>query len=102
MQTKPFLHRLAIVAHLLLAPCLLAQTNSWINPASGKWENTNSWSLNTLPASSQTIEITNDGTKVVTIDQTTAQVASNSMNVSSIDLSANNSLVLTNFGTNIP
>ncbi|MGZ5568685.1 MAG: Kelch repeat-containing protein, partial [Limisphaerales bacterium] len=107
MKTKGLPQWFAIVRIITLtlvlpSPGLRAQTNSWINPASGKWENTNSWSLNALPNSLQTIEITNDGTKIITVDQTTVQVASNSMTVASVEISANNTLLLTNLGTNIP
>src|SRR4051812_13277468 len=107
MKTKSPQHRVAIfriitLTILVASLGLRAQTNSWINPASGKWENTNYWSLNALPSSSQTIEITNNGTKVVTVDQATLQAAATSMTVASIELSANNTLLLTNFGTNVP
>ncbi len=107
MKTSRLPQWLTIVLFITLTlvlptPGLRAQTNSWINPASGKWENTNSWSLNILPNSSQIIDITNDGTKVITVDQTTVQVASNSMKVAIVEMSANNTLLLTNFGTNVP
>lgn len=55
-----------------LAPQVFAQTNSWTNSASGKWEDAN-WSLGMLPGTNQTILVTNAGLKVLAIGPNTVQ-----------------------------
>jgi len=59
--------------------------NNWTNPASGNWEDLK-WSLGILPASSQTIMITNQGWKAVAIGANTTQNFPQSLNVSNIFL----------------
>jgi hypothetical protein len=80
--------------------------NNWINPASAKWESASSWSLGTLPASNQTVNITNAGYKAVNIDNTTVISFSNSLTVSNLTIgitpNAANTLLLNYAGTTTP
>jgi len=52
---------------LALACTASAQTNNWIKPASGNWEDGAAWSLGHPPAPAETIVITNQGWKAVEI-----------------------------------
>jgi len=49
-----------------------AQTNSWTNPSTSKWETPGNWSLGAAPNGSQSVYITNAGFKLVQMDATTA------------------------------
>ncbi|HEX4263405.1 MAG TPA: hypothetical protein VH597_03615 [Verrucomicrobiae bacterium] len=88
----------------LAAPCL-AQDNSWTSPVSGNWEDAPSWSLG-LPATNQTLWLTNYGWKAVQIGSGTAANFPQSLNVNSIVISSPtnsfNSLVLNYVGANTP
>ena len=48
-----------------------AQTNSWTNSVSGKWQDAH-WSLGQLPGTNQTILFTNAGWKALEIGPDTA------------------------------
>jgi hypothetical protein len=69
-----------------LTPAFAQVTNSWIKPTSGNWEDQTAWSLGSLPASDQTVAITNQGWKAVAIGASTTQSYSNSLNVGSVIL----------------
>jgi hypothetical protein len=65
---------------------VLGQSNSWINPASGNWDEASSWSLGALPNSSQWVMITNSGFKAVAIGSSTPVNFPGSMSVSNLTL----------------
>ena len=93
------------LCHFAFPVC--AQTNSWTNSVSGKWENAASWSLGAAPAGSDAADlITNAGNKTVSLDATTAGSFPGTMAVSNLVLSApngvTNTLFLSNIGTNFP
>lgn len=83
-----------------------AQVNSWINPTSGNWDDTSSWSLGVLPNSSQPVMITNSGFKAVAINPSTPVNFPGSMTVSSLTIqgptNSDNLLLLNYFGTDVP
>ena len=83
-----------------------AQVNSWINPASGNWDDPPSWSLGVLPSSSQSVMITNSGFKAVAINPSTPANFPDSMTVSNLTIAGStnseNTLLLNFFGTAIP
>ncbi|SPE60960.1 exported hypothetical protein [Verrucomicrobia bacterium] len=61
--------------------------NDWTNPVSARWESS-SWSLGILPASNQTVSITNAGYKAVDIDSATFLGYPDSLTVSNLTVSA--------------
>ncbi len=61
--------------------------NNWTNPASAHWQDPY-WSLGILPASNQTVNITNDGYKAVNIDSGTVSGYGGSLTVSNLQVSA--------------
>jgi hypothetical protein len=65
-----------------------AQINSWINPASGNWQDATSWSLGVLPNSSQSVMITNSGFKAVAIQSSTPVDFPGSMSVSNLTIAS--------------
>lgn len=74
--------------------------NSWITPVSGNWDVASNWSLGILPASSQSVMITNAGFKAVAIQPSTPTNFPGSMTVSNLTITApSNSfnLLLMNF-----
>lgn len=85
---------------------IFAQTNSWTNPTSGNWDDPSSWSLGTLPGSSQSIFITNSGWKAVAITPSTPINFPDSMTVSDLTIlgssNTENTLLLNYAGTTIP
>jgi hypothetical protein len=80
--------------------------NNWINPGSDKWEHASSWSLGSLPASNETVNITNAGYKAVNIDSTTVFGYTASLTVSNFQVSAPgnalSTLLLNYAGTGVP
>ena len=97
--------RAAILAGWLYSLVCLAQTNSWIIPASGHWENL-SWSLGIPPAVNQSVMITNGGSKAVGVFPTTAANFPGTMTVSNLTIYApsnsQNTLLLNFVGTAVP
>ncbi len=85
---------------------VLAQTNSWINPTSGNWENAASWSLGVPPGSSQSVMITNSGFKAVAINPSTPVNFPGSMTVNNLTINGTtntqNTLLLNFFGIGVP
>src|SRR5438309_986730 len=83
-----------------------AQVNSWINPTSGNWDQASSWSLGVLPASSQSVMITNSLWKAVAINPSTPINFPGSMTVSNLTIrgatNTENTLLLNFFGTAVP
>ena len=83
-----------------------AQTNGWIQPGDGAWQDPGNWSLALSPTNTQSLVITNDVSKTITIDATTAGGFSNTLTVTDVILSApsgvTNVLDLSNAGTNVP
>ena len=67
---------------------VLAQTNSWINPASGNWQDATSWSLGVPPGSSQFVLITNAGFKAVAIQSSTASSFPQTLSVKSVTITS--------------
>jgi hypothetical protein len=66
-----------------------AVANSWTNGGGGKWETSTNWSSGSAPSSTDAGDvITNNGTKTVTIDATTAGISS-VMTVNILDLTGN-------------
>ncbi len=61
--------------------------NNWTNSFSAKWEST-SWSLGTLPAPNQVVNIMNDGYKAVNIDSGTVSRFPSSLTVGSLEVGA--------------
>lgn len=82
-----------------------AQTNSWIQ-SSGAWQAPANWSLAQAPTNTQSLIISNDLTKIITIDSTTSGSFSNTLTVTDVILSApngaTNTLDLSNAGTSAP
>lgn len=80
--------------------------NSWINPASGNWDQAANWSLGVLPNSSQTVFITNSGWKAVAINSSTAANFPDSMTVTNLTIrgawDTENVLLLNYVGTDVP
>jgi hypothetical protein len=80
--------------------------NSWINPASGTWEQAANWSLGVLPDQSQSVLITNSGSKAVAINPSTATSFPGSMTVSNLTIrgasNTQNTLLLNSVDPAIP
>lgn len=89
-------------ALLLAATPSRAETNSWIKASDGLWQEQTSWSLGILPDSSQSVAITNDGEKTITINSEAAKDFSASLAVNNITISGTNTLCLDHIGTNVP
>ncbi|MGD0651918.1 MAG: thrombospondin type 3 repeat-containing protein [Verrucomicrobiia bacterium] len=83
-----------------------AQTNSWISPTRGYWDDYTKWSLEIAPTNTHSVYITNALTKTVTIDSITSGDYPDSMSVSNLSLfapaGATNILELASAGTNAP
>lgn len=94
---------LSMLALGLSAPAQLV--NNWTNPVSARWESP-SWSLGVLPASDQTVNITNAGYKAVNIDSATFSGYPDSLTVSNLTVLAPtnglNTLLLNYAGTEAP
>jgi hypothetical protein len=91
---------------VVLACNLHAQFNSWINPASGNWDNAANWSAG-LPNPTQfEVFITNSGSKAVAIQPSTPINFPSSMTVMNLRLAGvapeTNVLLLNFFGTARP
>jgi hypothetical protein len=82
-----------------------AQTNSWTNSVSGKWEDPR-WSLGILPGPSQDILFTNAGWKAVEINPSTATSFHQTLTVRSVTIlspvDSFNTLLLNFSGTQTP
>src|SRR5581483_2220983 len=80
--------------------------NSWINPASGNWDDASSWSLGVLPDSSQSVLITNSGWKAVAINPSTQFSFPGFITVKNLTIqgatNTENTLLLNFFGTTVP
>lgn len=96
----------AVLLAMLFPSTVPAQDNSWTNTASGKWEDSANWSLGIQPTNSQSLFLTNDLTKTVTIDATTSGSYPETMTVTNVILFApsgvTNTLVLSDAGTTTP
>jgi hypothetical protein len=83
-----------------------AQTNSWISPTRGFWDDYTKWSLEIAPANTHSVYITNAPTKTVTIDSITSGDYPDSMTISDLTISApdpsTNTLSLTDAGLAVP
>jgi hypothetical protein len=83
----------------------LPGTSTWTNALSAKWENITNW-LGLLPGPTNSVYITNAGSKTITVDTLTAISNANTLTVSTVSLSApggaTNTLSLSNAGTNVP
>lgn len=94
-----------VLVHFLTGLVAFGQVNSWTKPTSGTWEEP-VWSLGILPASSQTIEITNAGFKAVGINPATATGFPGSLTINHLDIfgpaNSSNTLLMNFFGTNPP
>jgi hypothetical protein len=80
--------------------------NNWINPVSARWESLANWSLGSLPAANQTVNITNAGYKAVDLDSVTFANFPETVTVSNVVLAAPtnglNTLLLNYAGLNTP
>src|SRR5262245_8900562 len=80
--------------------------NDWTKLVSARWDSSTNWSLGTLPASNQTVSITNSGYKAVNIDSATFTAHPDSLTVSNLILSAPtnglSTLLLNYAGTAMP
>ena len=101
----PILRRawwVAVVVPIALCTNVHAADNSWIG-TTDRWDTNTAWSLGLPPDFTQSIYITNAGTKTITVDGSTAINASNTLSVTNLTLSAPsnslNTLLLTNVGT---
>lgn len=92
-----------VLDNLEFTPALV---NSWTNLHSARWDSLTNWSVHTLPASNQTVTITNDGYKAVNIDNATVANFTNSLTVSNLLVSAPtnalSTLLLNYAGLNTP
>lgn len=90
-------------ALLLLVPGLAHAEKVWTNSLSDFWSNGTNWTGHTPPDINSFIEITNDLTKTVTIDSSTAAT---NLTVQKLTLNAppgaTNTLLLSSVGTNNP
>jgi titin len=82
-------------------------SNSWISASNGKWETGSSWSLGVAPSVFLLgTLITNDNSKIVTIDTSTVSNYPSTMTISNLTVAAppgaTNTLLLTTAGTNTP
>ncbi|MGN6643063.1 MAG: hypothetical protein ACTHKU_08685 [Verrucomicrobiota bacterium] len=86
--------------------CSAQPINAWIYSASGHWEYDTDWSLGTLPASGQSVMITNGGFKSVGIFPSSSANFPNSMTIGSLSVFAPtnglNTLLLNYSGTAVP
>lgn len=84
-----------ITATLLLSTSNLfaVETNEWIKPIDGKWEEP-FWSLGRLPDSSQSIFINSVAEKTITLDAATAQQFPGSMTVNQLVMTGKTTIVL--------
>jgi hypothetical protein len=95
-----------LVAFGFIVPGAQAQTNSWINPSIGFWQDASSWSLGSPPSPTQSMLITNAGSKTVLMDSSTSSGYSNTLTVSDLILAGQgdsiNMLLVDNIGANPP
>ncbi len=96
-----------IAAITFTSTSVFAQTNSWITPTSGNWEDAPSWSLGALPGPGETILLTNSGWKALAIGPNTSQIFPQTLNIGSLYLSSPgtdtvNTLLLNFSGLQIP
>jgi len=98
----PWLFGLSITVLLGSAPAGPAQVNSWISPASGRWDDP-SWSLGVPPAAGQSVVISNANSKAVGIFPGTP---AGLMTITNLTISGPsdtlNTLLLNFFGTSTP
>jgi len=93
-----------LAAFVATGTVLQAQDNSYISSTDGSWQISNLWSLAIPPAVEHSgIFITNDLSKTVTIDSSTASNFTDTLTVSNLTIStpstATNTLFLSNTGT---
>ncbi len=94
-------------SNLATATTFPNSVDSWISPASGKWESGPNWSLGAPPSDylSATF-ITNGSSKTVTIDAITVSNYPGSMTLTNLNVAAppgaTNTLLLSTSGTNTP
>ncbi|MGI8965376.1 MAG: hypothetical protein ACR2H1_04720 [Limisphaerales bacterium] len=86
---------------LFMVSSLRGETNFWIKPGDGKWEEANAWSLGVVPNGLQSVAITNDGAKTITIDLATSEGSPQSTAIHWLTLGNSNTLLLNNIGTNV-
>jgi hypothetical protein len=79
-------------------------TNEWTKPTSGYWEETNYWSLNTLPSIAlDGIVFANEGYKALAIGPGTTANHSNSLWIKNLTVDRPSNLLLLNYaGMNVP
>jgi hypothetical protein len=80
---------LAVAINAILATVSWANTNSWIGPSDGFWDEARLWSLAKPPSIRQSaILITNDASETITIDSTTATHFKSTLTISNLTISA--------------
>lgn len=101
-----FGRRFALIAVLACSRNVDAQTNTWISPTSGSWEQSSNWSQDALPSSNQVILFTNSGWKALAISSDTTQNFPQTLNVSSVTVSSptnsSNTLLINYAGLQTP
>ena len=106
MKATSYVGVVLAVAYLVFPPTVRAQTNSWISPTRGFWDDYTKWLLNVAPSNSQSAYITNGVSKTVTIDSITSGTYPDTMTVSNLYLSApdglTNTLDLSDAGLSSP
>src|SRR3954462_9368658 len=90
-----------ILAFSFLPNLSLAESNSWTNSAGGKWEEPY-WSLGTLPASTHSIFLTNQGSRELMIDAATATTYPDSLKINDLTIDGENRLLLNGSGSSVP
>src|ERR1041385_1600431 len=84
-----FCSRLGGVVLLLALPASAAgSVNSWLNPGSGAWEDSSSWSLGVIPDQTQSIWIMNPGWKAVALGANTSQNFPQSMQIQDLHVTS--------------
>ena len=96
---------LVVLALATLSPTSRADTNEWLKPGSGNWEEPY-WSLERLPTHHDVVIFGNAGFKSLAISQSTVTSASQSLSIQSLTIEApagsSNLLLLNWAGMNVP
>lgn len=103
---RPLLWVVPMLLNGWLCGAVQGQTNSWIGSGNGFWDDAVNWSLGLRPTNSHVILITNELSKVVTIDGRIADSYPDSLTITRLTISAplgsTNTLALANAGLSVP
>jgi hypothetical protein len=96
---------LVVLALATVSPASRADTNEWLKPGSGNWEEPY-WSLGRLPTNHDVVIFGNAGFKSLAIGQSTVMSATQSLSIQSLTIGApansSNLLLLNWAGMNVP